>query len=360
MGSPAVSADPLEVELEATDGSPLRLLGLETTQKLRVMAALSWTGRRLARRARTLSDAIQEASELRPDSALFAVEGIALHWADRQVTQAQGSVDFLRSLPLTHRRDELLMLHAGVGLSIARRLLASLPRRPAPAQVESALMRFVSLCEQSCQPLYLAPALEALGLVAQHFHTGKVEVISAAVGQNNPLADLFWHGVGRSPYFDLANLLPGRGSLHRALTKLRRLTRDERCQSCAEAGLAWAVAMVCLPYPALVARQLLAAEDLGADHVNLRQGLGVVQWVRRASPQGRLLVAALRGLGLPDSARNQRWRRLVEVADGDPDLLSHPAVGQGSELLGIFASPPEERAPFPIRRPGSSPAEAGL
>ena len=58
------------------------------------------------------------------------------------------------------------MLHAGVGLAFAERLLEGVtPTTPGPA-VRPVLRRFLALCRGNSRPGYVGAALESLGLVA--------------------------------------------------------------------------------------------------------------------------------------------------------------------------------------------------
>lgn len=312
--------------------------------KLMVLAVVQRHGRRLVKRSRDLPHALEQARRLKAEQALFAVEGIALFWAEREWHQQGSACCFLLNSRLPADTSELLMLHAGLGLSIARRELAALARQPTPEAIEQAVLRFEGLCRRGSRPQFVVPALEALGLVAEHFYPRLTDRIGQVVARDPNLNHLFWHGIGRALYFELRNLVPGPNALRRAVAAIERRAPDEECRASAQAGLAWAIAMVGLSCPGLVARQLLAAEDAGAGRADLRQGLGVAQWIRRQSPAGARAVQALRTFRPDEPELDRRWRSLVEVEDHDDALLSHPALGGGRELLEIFAVGPFETA----------------
>jgi hypothetical protein len=78
------------------------------------------------------------------------------------------------------------------------------------------------------------------------------------------LAEYFWHGVGRGLYFAPTHALPNSGSHRRAFEKAWREPPDEAGRRNATAGLAWALTLVNLRHPEILAGALRRSGDIGS------------------------------------------------------------------------------------------------
>ena len=145
----------------------------------------------------------------------------------------------------------VLPLHTGASLWLAERLLAELARG-APAA--AALERWRQLCTAALRPGHAGLAVEALGLTARHLDPQRVAALAELLRSTAPeLAELFWHGVGRGLYFAPTHLPPWTGAARRAFAKAWSEPPDLPGRANATAGLAWALTLVNVRHPEVVA-----------------------------------------------------------------------------------------------------------
>src|ERR1043165_1110904 len=147
----------------------------------------------------------------------------------------------------------LVALHAGMGLSLASRLLKTVGARSSESEVRGALRRYVELCEDNSRPGYVGAAYEALGVVARNLYPQLIRVVDRQLQKlDEKLSGYFWHGVGRAIYFAPTNFLPFNNSPWRAVEMSRREPEHETGRLNALAGLVWAMALVNIRQPEIL------------------------------------------------------------------------------------------------------------
>jgi hypothetical protein len=198
-----------------------------------------------------LPELVEKAYTLSPFEALWAVEGLGHYYTDMYLEQKGVPNGLLSEAQATVPSKSLLMLHAGMGLAFADRLLDTLePDVPSESQTAAVLKQFISLCENNSRPGYMGAAIESLGLVTRDFHPDSMDVVQRQFQKIAPqLAGFFWHGVGRGFYFSREYFLPVLSTVSNAV--------DEEVRNCADresamAGLAWAVTVVNMQQPAIM------------------------------------------------------------------------------------------------------------
>ncbi len=198
----------------------------------------------------------------------------------------------------------LVALHAGLGLGLAGRVLEAIPETASGGELRRALDRFSDLCRENSREGYADVAFEALGLVARNLHPELVDRIDEELRQEDPsAADLFWHGVGRGLYFAPTQALP-LGSWSRALDKIRRESPDARARRNVLSGFAWALTLVNLRHPEVLAAFLRAhAAAVREDAWTHGVVAALLVW-RAAAGREELLERFL-------SHRAEGWRDLV-------------------------------------------------
>lgn len=216
-----------------------------------------------------LAEYVDKAYALGPYAALWAVEGLGHDYAD-SVRERGGELEGLlqgeRIADLPSR--SLLMLHAGIGLSFAQRLMEHMNAKTPEADLHAALAEFIRLCEVNSEPGYTGAALESLGLVTRTFHSELVPAVDQYLGMKNPqVQGFFWHGVGRAIYFLLVNFLPYKDPVWRAVEMGRHEAPHDLARNNVLAGTAWALTLVNMRQPEVMAAFL---EDHGAEITPLR------------------------------------------------------------------------------------------
>jgi hypothetical protein len=223
-----------------------------------------------------LLEVVQRAYAMDPYPTLWAVEGIG-HWygdtffARHEVPQGILTEASTPDLPAA----SLTMLHAGIGMSFAQHWLQTVNHLSSRAAIRHALEQILTLCRENSRPGYVGAALESLGLITQNgqFYSetrpdAMVQMVSWELAQVDQEAfAYFWHGVGRAHYFLPIHFVPGYGSIWHAVGMVRRAAPNRLAWLNAIAGLAWAVTMVNIRQPQVVANIVhyhgaqLAADD---------------------------------------------------------------------------------------------------
>lgn len=274
--------------------------------------------------------------------ALWTIEGLGYAWAESAWAAARAPRRLLTGLP----DRAVIPLHTGAALSFANRLLATFQIRGA-ADLEG----WLSLWEENALPGHRDLAVEALGLVARNLYPYRVsrlgELLEAFVPE---LADSFWHGVGRGLYFAPTHVLPWSGAVGRALEKAWREPPHESGRRNATAGLAWALTLVNIRHPEILAdvlshreREISSAEAF-ADGV----ASAVLIWYDAVGHDSHL--AAFLAHRPQDSSPSlpALWRALVLDPCETALRQVYPKLRQGGGLAPLFRYPP------------SGPREAGL
>jgi hypothetical protein len=223
-----------------------------------------------------LLEVVQRAYALDPYLTLWAVEGIGHWYGDTFFTRhavPQGILTeaSIQDLPAA----SLTMLHAGIGMSFAQHWLQTVHHLSSRAAIRHALEQILTLCRKNSRPGYAGAALESLGLITQNgqFYSEMrpdemVQMVSRELAEMDQDAfAYFWHGVGRAHYFLPIHFVPGYGSIWHAVRMVQRAAPNRLAWLNAIAGLSWAVTMVNIRHPQVVANFVhyhgasLAADD---------------------------------------------------------------------------------------------------
>jgi len=238
--------------------------GLAWAERANQLAAfgLFQRGARRSADGRPLGRQVAAARAAAPEGAPWLVEGLGFAHAEAALRagEARGLLSAERAGDLA--ADCLIALHAGVGLALARHVLAQ--AAPGAAGLDRAVRRFAGLCGDNARPGFAPAVFESLGLVARLLHPRVLAPLDRRLaGEPERLACL-WHGAGRGLYF-----LPRRR--HPPLAeRLGDVVEREAPPGLARAnllaGLAWALTLVNLGRPPVMAALLrLQARRLAAE-----------------------------------------------------------------------------------------------
>lgn len=200
-----------------------------------------------------LQDLVSKAYELSAFEALWAVEGVGHYYADTYWKTRGVPKDLLVKTDVPIEPKSMLMLHAGIGLAFADRLLGDLTEESTQEEVRDALQWFIALCQTNSLQGYLGAAIESLGLVTRDFYPELLPIVRDELQETAPeWMGFFWHGAGRALYFSRQYFLPGL-CVWCDIDQLAS-TEDERLS--ALAGLSWAATLVNMRHPAISENQL--------------------------------------------------------------------------------------------------------
>lgn len=161
--------------------------------------------------------------------------------------------------PVSEAAAGLLPWQTGLGLSLAARALGA-GGTGGPGAVAPALDRFLDGASREAAPGWEWAVIEALGLVARTLHPHRLAALDRELARRGgPERALFWHGVGRGAYFAPTRAVPSDATARRALEEASSEPGDEEGRAQAVAGLAWALTLVNLRSPEVVARFLASA-----------------------------------------------------------------------------------------------------
>jgi len=197
-----------------------------------------------------LSEMVEKAYSVPEFQALWAVEGLGHYYADLY-WKLNGAPRGLLSEENAHVPEKsLLMLHAGLGMAFADRLLGDLTSETSAEQFRETVRFFLATCQNNCRKGYLGAAIESLGLITRDFYPDFVQRVDQGLRQTGPeFLGFFWHGVGRAMYFSRQYFLP---ILRTVWTGVDSEASNAPDRLSAMAGLAWGVTMVNLRQPIIV------------------------------------------------------------------------------------------------------------
>jgi hypothetical protein len=182
--------------------------------------------------------------------ALWVVEGLGEEYGKRnwQTTLApRGLLSRGQGLELPEK--SLLMMHAGLGIAFARRIIGALTPYSPVSQIVAALQAFLEIVEANVRPGYEGPALESLGLVTRTWYPQMVAHLDRCLWKLDIAAlEYFWHGVGRATYFTPQYLLPGAT----AFQGVAAIAPHRLALLNGTAGAAWAFTLVNLRQPGVI------------------------------------------------------------------------------------------------------------
>lgn len=242
------------VFLEYTStGSDGRVGWIELQNKLEAFSLFEYVDFELgAETTDTLLKLVAGASRLGRYRSIWAMEGVGHHYANLQCRSGRIPDKLLHEestggLPPA----SLVPLHTGMGLALAEGVLGSVDREPAKcSEFIDTLMR---LCRENSREGYAGAAFEALGLVARILYPRLIEAINHYLSQNNTLLAYFWHGIGRGTYFSPEYLLPFCSKPWQAVEMGQREAPHETGRRNTLAGLAWALTLVNIRHPEIIA-----------------------------------------------------------------------------------------------------------
>ena len=195
---------------------------------------------------------VDKSYEMGEFPSLWAIEGLGHEYAD--TFYHRGEVPHAIMHPdKTGGIDDgsLTMLHAGIGLAFAQRLLKQLKPSSPMTEVRTVVQQFLDLVYGNSRSGYEGCALESLGLVSRVFERPLFELIDRTLANHFPeeVLGFFWHGAGRGNYFGAEYFLPCPGIPFKSIVDSapHHVARENLL-----AGLAWAITLVNMRQPIIM------------------------------------------------------------------------------------------------------------
>jgi len=273
---------------------------------------------RVAGHAVPLAALVEHAADLVPYRRVWTLEGLGYGHAEDRAAHGSSSAEprgWLAAEATGLPAASLIALHCGIGLSLARRLLAASASAPA-AELRRGLAAYVAGCHELAQPGYAAPLLEALGFIARlRLARRAAEVASELARLDEEAHACFWHGLGRALYFLPRHAPPWPGTPRRMFAAVTREAPAGEGRENALAGLAWAVTLVNLRHPRVLEEFLSSQPPWVAAGPGFAHGIGSAVFVwHDCTPHDPYLAAWRRHRPEPAGGElARRWERQVSV-----------------------------------------------
>ena len=273
--------------------------------------------------------------------ALWAVEGLGHIYGD-QALQENPTPRGLLTGPEADASGSgaWLMLHAGIGLAFAQKLLNGVTPANAAGALPAIIRQFVSFCRNNSRPGYVGAAYESLGLVTRTFHQDLIAEVDKALQQSaSDIIGYFWHGVGRATYFAPRNFLPCT-DIDWAAAPL--LAPHEIGRLNFTAGLAWAVTLVNMRQPAIMERLLQHHGDVVASTPAFANGVSSSIIMRHnTTPEAPFLDAFLDFQPARDASQTDRlWETEVRGPAVEALRDLYGPLKRAGRLGEVFRFPP--------------------
>jgi hypothetical protein len=256
-----------------------RLSLREFNNKLQAFSLFAYEDLMLNLPSRThspLIELVEKADALGPYVAVWVMEGLGCHYAERVWEHQQVPHNLLTDAQAsTLPPKSLIPLHTGMGLAFADHLMRSVPPHSHASTIRMLLQQFSRLCQENSRAGYTGAVIEALGLVVRHRYPQMVPIIDQQLSEIAPdELSYFWHGVGRGLYFLPVNSVPC-ASLG---WHIEEMLHSEAPHTLGRlnilAGLAWALTLVNIRHPEILEAflkchgDILSASDAFANGVS--------------------------------------------------------------------------------------------
>ena len=277
---------------------------------------------------------VQRAYDLGAYADLWAIEGLGHDYTLLRLDRdGQASGILHQGAAAALPPSALTMMHAGLGLAFAERLLPQLAPCDPPARFREVLGRFVAACEANGRPGYRGASYESLGLVARTWHPQLVPGIDAALADSDAgLAAYFWHGAGRALYFLPAYIVP-------VLSPWAAVERDAPhalARDNLTAGLTWAWTLVNIRQPQILAELLRAQGERLQRSPAFANGLASALIVAVDITPEDPHVAAFTAWQPQDAALADIWRRVVAPVAREALATYAPLLRRYEQLDQVF------------------------
>jgi hypothetical protein len=284
-----------------------------------------------------LPELIRRIEAWSPYRAVWATEGLGYYLVNMLCGQGKDLQTLLHgehSCELPER--SLVPLHSGMGLAIATRLLQTINSRSTESEIRRTVDQFVMVCRDNSLTGYAGAAYESLGLVTRNLYPQLVRRLDEELRKiDEDLAAYFWHGVGRGIYFAPTNFLPGDNSW-RALKQTSQEPPHESGKRNALAGLAWAMTLVNIRHPEILASFVEHHHSEFGDRAAFVNGVSSASMIWRDSTADDPSLKAFCNYqpGSSDKSPVKEWDQMVRrpcmeaLEDVYPALKSRGGLGE--------------------------------
>jgi hypothetical protein len=265
-----------------------------------------------ADRGLSLQGLLRQVDSLGPYYRVWAAEGLGHNYADLQIAAGLPLCTLPEhQLELAIPSQSLVPLHAGIGLALAEHMLSTLDSKNS-SESEQAVNSFIEFCRRSLHPGYREIAYEGLGLATRNLHPQAIRIIEEALSRISPeLAEYFWHGVGRAIYFSPSNFSPHRNAPWKGFIACLHEADSPSQRRNAVAGFAWALTLVNIRHPAVMAAFLRHHGTALHEEAAFYNGVCSALTIWRISSGTDDDLARLGRYNPASTAQLETWKKLI-------------------------------------------------
>ncbi len=264
---------------------------------------------------RSLNRMIERTASIEPFASIWAMEGIGYFYTEK-ISAVTDLPDHLLISEVSYDLPEksLIPLHAGMGLSLARNFLERIRPETSFEKIVDLTGRYISLCRNNSRAGYSKIVFETLGLVCRNLYPHLILTVDRALENfDEDYTAYFWHGAGRAMYFSPCGILPVFDERRSSILATQDEPPHERGKLNALAGWLFAMTLVNIRQPEIIAdcfknhRRLFASDGIVAD------GIGSAMIVWHISAQESSLIKSF--LNYTPVGENEefvsQWREIV-------------------------------------------------
>jgi len=284
-----------------------------------------------------LTKLVEKVRTLDHYSAVWTTEGLGHYYTEMCWDRTGAPKDLLRNantdvLPST----SLVPLHAGMGLSLANRLLQTIGMPGSESEIRNVIEKFIELCRNNSRSGYVEVAYEALGLVTRNLYSHLVQIVDRQINDiDKDLLGYFWHGVGRAIYFAPTNFLPFNNSPWRAVQMTQREPAHEIGRLNALVGFVWALTLVNICRPEILETLLRRHRNELSQNDALSNGVSSAVMIWLDSTGNDSCVDRL-FQHRPDPELNRLWTELVVQPCRNALQRFYPVIKKRNRVGEVF------------------------
>jgi hypothetical protein len=282
-----------------------------------------------------LEKAVDGAYALGQFPDLWAVEGLGhdyalTFWGRSRPIRGILTEGQARALP----DKSLTMMHAGLGLAFAEKLMERVTPYSAASDIRRVLREFVTLVKENARGGYEGAAYESLGLVTRFWHSLMVNIVDQQMQEVEPEAvAYFWHGVGRALYFSPTYFVPG---LLSAWIPVEQEPPYELAKLNMIAGLAWATTVVDVRQPQIMETTLKYYGDVVSKTPAFTNGVMSTLIMGSDITPGDYYIRQFLEYKPSDPQVAELWNRLVGFPANDAVQRIYPVLKKHRRLGDVF------------------------
>lgn len=231
---------------------------------------------------RSLNRMIQSIGSLDTFSSIWAMEGIGHYYTEKIFSVIRFPEHLLSSEAVGNLPENTYIpLHAGMGLSLSRKCLENINGAASDEEIVELINYYIELCRKNSKSGYAGIMFETMGLITRNLYPHLLLRIDRGLKQfDKDYSEYFWHGAGRAMYFAPTGLASFWDENWSSIQAVKNEPPHNSGQLNALTGWLFALTLVNIRQPEIVAACLKAHQHLFANPETAAEGIsaGLLVW----------------------------------------------------------------------------------